>query len=208
MKQWTGEVDCLGGYEVSYFVATSVASRRDKSPTYRACCSSCCLRLRKFMCIIRHVKFSIRSWFGSICFVLLKKRQTWAASGSCFCNSSGVWSVLLSKMPFWKGGNTADRISSWFREELAVRSSLSSWRSARKSPALDGDKLLFSAFTGPARGSTGLRGKRKSCSVDVGFMEDAGLRLAVDDVMLASIVSGTETMPGRVEVVERLERLE
>lgn len=164
-------------------------TRKISPPTYRACCS-CCLRLRKFMCIIRHVRFSIRSWFGSICLVLLKKRQTWAASGSCFCSSSGDWSELSLKMPSWKGGNTADRNSSWPREYEAVRSRVRSSRSARRSPALglvllDGDEPCFSALIDPR----GRRGKRKSCSVVVGFMECAGLRVATGDVVLASIVS-------------------
>jgi len=170
-------------------------SHRDEKsiPTYRARCSSS-LRLRKFMCIIRHVRFSIRSWFGSICFVLLKKRQTWAASGSCFCNSSGVWCESSSKMPFWKGGNTADCNPSCSPECETVKSNLSSWRSARRSPALallllDGDEPSLSALRGPDRGSTGRRGNRKSCSVDVGFMEDAGLRVVMDDMVLVAIVS-------------------
>src|SRR5690242_19366832 len=51
--------------------------------TYRASSSCCCLR--NFTCIIRQVKFSIRSWLGNCCFVLVKNFHTCVASGSCFC---------------------------------------------------------------------------------------------------------------------------
>jgi len=42
------------------------------------------------MCIMRHVKFSMRSWFGSSSLVLQKKRHTWVARGSPFLSSSGL----------------------------------------------------------------------------------------------------------------------
>ena len=41
----------------------------------------------------------------------------------------------------------------------------------------------------PAMESPGLRGKRKSCSVVVGFMDQSGLVVAVGVVVLAAIVS-------------------
>lgn len=54
----------------------------------------------------------------------------------------------------------------------------------------------------PATESPGLRGKRKSCSVVVGFMEKNGLVVAVGVVVLAAIVAqrkGGGARPAGVE---------
>lgn len=96
--------------------------------------------------------------------------------------------------------------SSWLREYDAERSNVRSCRFARRSRELvlllleaDGEErwsalMLFPVRAAPGPGPEpapprGRRGKRKSCSVGVGFMEVAGLRVAMDDVVLASIVA-------------------
>lgn len=64
--------------------------------------SSCCF-LRMLRAIIRHVKFSMRCWFGSCCFVLVKNFQICVANGSSSCIFATLW--LASMIESGKAGN-------------------------------------------------------------------------------------------------------
>ena len=54
----------------------AVAQVLEAEKPYLEDSSSASRCLRKLACIMRHVRFSMRSWLGKLCFVLLKKRQT------------------------------------------------------------------------------------------------------------------------------------
>lgn len=176
--------------------------------------ASCCLR--KLACIMRHVRFSMRSWLGKFCFVLLKKRQTWAASGSSLPRSSGL--VLIPAMPSWKPAKVSvlDKVPRAL-SSVFERSKRTSLRLPRISAVFLGLLVLVlarwvllgaplamieavpvlllvlagaersdcSGLISPAPLSAGLRGNRKSCSVEVGLIEVRGL-----DVDMAAMSYG------------------
>lgn len=89
---------------------------------------------RRLACIMRHVRFSMRSWLGRLCFVLLKKRQTCVASGSSRSRSSGLAAIpampssKLAKAPGWDSLPCALPTVSW-------RSNRSSFRLLRMAAA-------------------------------------------------------------------------
>lgn len=58
---------------------------------YFFCICSLCLRIPT--AIMRHVKFSMRSWLGMFSFVLAKNFHICVASGSFCCISSKLWSL-------------------------------------------------------------------------------------------------------------------
>lgn len=96
---------------------------------------SCSLRFR-FMAIILHVKFSIRSWFGSCVFVLLYSFHIWVPSGSFFCISSG-WSRPALVASSRQSGKTASPRTllraRWFSTERAsLMSEYSQWLARRR----------------------------------------------------------------------------
>lgn len=172
--------------------------------------------LRRLACIMRHVRFSMRSWLGKLCFVLLKKRQTWAASGSSLPSSPGL--VLIPAMPSWKPAK-ASVLDSVPRalSKVFERSKRTSLRLPRISAAFLGLLVLVlglwallrlpwaineavpvlllvlagaersdcSGLMSPGPLSAGLRGNRKSCSVEVGLIEVRGL-----DVDMAAMSYG------------------
>lgn len=162
----------------------------------------------------------MRSWLGRLCLVLLKKRQTWAASGSSLPSSPGL--VLIPAMPSWKSAKASvlDRVPRAL-SKVFERSKRTSFRLPRISavflallalglflwvvlglrlaiseavPVLllvlalaeaersDCSDLIW-LWPGPL--SAGLRGNRKSCSVEVGLMEVRGL-----DVDMAAMSYG------------------
>lgn len=160
----------------------------------------------------------MRSWLGKLCFVLLKKRQTWAASGSSFPSSLGL--VLIPAMPSWKPAKASvlDRVPRAL-SNVFERSKRTSFRLPRISAVFlglltvvlvlwvvlglrlatseavpvfllvlaeaersDCSDLIW-LWPGPL--SAGLRGNRKSCSVEVGLIEVRGL-----DVDMAAMSYG------------------
>lgn len=194
-----------------------LASRRYRSrqPYLEESLASCCLR--RLACIMRHVRFSMRSWLGKLCFVLLKKRQTWAASGSSLPKSAGL--VLIPAMPSWKPANASvldkvpralskvferskrtslrlPRISAVFLDLLVVVV-LDLWVllglplvTSEAVPILllvlaGAERSDCSGLMSPGPLSAGLRGNRKSCSVEVGLIEIRGL-----DVDMAAMSYG------------------
>ncbi|KAG4220290.1 hypothetical protein PC116_g31231 [Phytophthora cactorum] len=58
----------------------------------------------------------------------------------------------------------------------------------RKSPGLFSSVFLLLVWASSATDSKGLRGKRKSCSVVVGFMAVEGLEVAIGDIVLAAML--------------------
>lgn len=166
----------------------------------------------------------MRSWLGKLCFVLLKKRQTWAASGSSLPNSAGL--VLIPAMPSWKlaKASVLDRVPRAL-SKVFERSKRTSFRLPRMSAVfldllvvlvlllvlglwvLLGPPLVISeavpvlvlfllvlagaersdcsGLKSPVPLSAGLRGNRKSCSVEVGLIEVRGL-----DVDMAAMSYG------------------
>ncbi|SLM39070.1 hypothetical protein LPUS_09492 [Lasallia pustulata] len=64
---------------------------------------------------MRHVRFSMRSWFGSLVFVLLYNFHICVPSGSFFCISSG----LSMKSP----PESSRQVANWIRVLLCIESS-------------------------------------------------------------------------------------
>lgn len=158
----------------------------------------------------------MRSWLGKLCFVLLKKRQTWAASGSSLPSSPGL--VLIPAMPSWKPAKVSvlDKVPRAL-SKVFERSKRTSLRLPRISavcldlfvvvlvlwvllglplviieavPVLllvlaEAERSDCSGLMSPGPLSAGLRGNRKSCSVEVGLIEIRGL-----DVDMAAMSYG------------------
>lgn len=159
----------------------------------------------------------MRSWLGKVCFVLLKKRQTWAASGSSLPRSAGL--VLIPAMPSWKPAKASvldkvpralskvferskrtslrlPRISAVFLDLLVVVL-LDLWVllglplvTSEEVPIVllvlaGAERSDCSDLKSPGPLSAGLRGNRKSCSVEVGLIEIRGL-----DVDMAAMSYG------------------
>lgn len=93
---------------------TALRCRREDrgGGTYSVCIF--CFSSRSFLrltCIIRHVKFSMRCWFGSWDFVRLYSFHIWVARGSFFCISS-VLSTPSGEAPSFQSEKTASRRNS------------------------------------------------------------------------------------------------
>lgn len=117
-----------GALEFCWFRLTSKGQSRPgtacakallRCNTYRACSRSLRFRL---MAIIRHVRFSIRSWLGNCVLVLLYSFHICVASGSCFCISSGGLRSALAASSRQSGKKASRRSSlrgSWFLNEVS-----------------------------------------------------------------------------------------
>ncbi|KAG9258647.1 uncharacterized protein F5Z01DRAFT_643811 [Emericellopsis atlantica] len=150
--------------------AFSVAGRMLLS--YAFCRFSLCFLMP--MAIMRQVRFSMRSWFGSCCFVLAKNFHTWVASGSSCCMPSTSLTLALCS----RGNKAGPRMASSCGAAV---------------PFVWAPRSRWCAAPGWAAGR---RGKRQSCSVDVGFIVKAGLAVPVIAAGLAAAIVSTR---GQVE---------
>lgn len=176
----------------------------------------------------------MRSWLGKLCFVLLKKRQTWVASGSSLPNSAGL--VLIPAMPSWKPAKASvlDKVPRAL-SKVFERSKRTSFRLPRISAVfLDFIVLVLilwvfplvtseavpvlllvlagaersdcSGLMSPGPLSAGLRGNRKSCSVEVGLIEVRGLDVDMAAMSYGRVESALNYVSGGNGVVKRGKR--
>ena len=136
--------------------------------------ASSCLRFRKHIAIMRHVRFSTRSWFGNCVLVLLYNLHICIPNGSLICISSGLSSSSPPVSSF-QVGKKLSRINSFHaRRSVAEVSSLScSLALVRIALLLERD-ILALFVEEPCYWLMGLHGNRKSCSV---------IDVVVDDVV-------------------------
>ena len=83
---------------------------------------TCCCSLRfKFIAIIRHVKFSSRSWLGNRVLVLLYSFHICVPKGSLRLISSGLSLSIVESPPAasFHAGKTDSRKSSWLRADAS-----------------------------------------------------------------------------------------
>lgn len=137
---------------------------------YRA--ASSCLRFRKFIAIIRQVRFSIRSWLGNCFLVLLYNLHICVANGSFFCISSGLSSSSPAASSF-QVGKKLSRSNSLRALDAAEKSSLSMLLALESFVSAIPTREVADCEVGASCGFElpGLRGKRKSCSV-IDVIED------------------------------------